>query len=84
MVVFVCTSLGDILLPVCSAKLNLVKVAICSKAMKSAALEYQEVLFIDQDFFISEATLVYCLEDITVLEQNTDPISQHDFAYTFL
>ena len=33
MVVFVCTSLVDILLPVCSAKLNLVKVAICSKAM---------------------------------------------------
>ena len=43
--------LVDILLPVCSAKLNLDKVAICSKAMKSAALEYQEVLFIDQDFF---------------------------------
>jgi len=35
-------------------------------------------------FFLSEATFMYCLEDITVLEQNTDPISQHDFAYTFL
>ena len=62
MVVFVCTSLVDILLPVCSAKLNLVKVAICSKAMKSAALEYQEVLFIDQDFFYLKQHLCIALK----------------------